>query len=120
MRPSIPSGVRLGNGIGAEGGRLGTLTQEDLPLAFAEEISALEPGQHTGVLEAEHGFHIFLVEDLVPAGVLRLDEVSAEIRDQLQRERAQRALRELLTDAWDRYNVELAERNLPFEVEDMK
>ncbi len=109
---------RFTNGVGSVGGRLGELTQDDLPLVFADEIVALEPGQHTGVLEAEHGFHIFLVEGVVPAGKLSLDEVSVEIRDQLQRESAQRALEELISEAWDRYNVVLAERNLPFEIED--
>jgi len=57
--------------LGDEGGRL---TRDDLPVAFADAIFELEPGQISEILPAEYGFHIFQVVERFPADVAPLAE----------------------------------------------
>lgn len=99
----------------ASGGFEGELSREDLPAAFAEVIFALQPGEVSGLMPAEYGFHIFQVVSRSPAETMPLEEARGEIVERLRQERADRALAELVREARRRYNVEVYQRNLPFE-----
>jgi parvulin-like peptidyl-prolyl isomerase len=96
------------------GGYQGEVAIEDLPLPFAAPVAELPPGQPSEVFEASDGFHLFLVERRLPRQVPALEEVAAEVREELRRERGDTLLRELAEAARDRYNVELYPQNLPF------
>jgi O6-methylguanine-DNA--protein-cysteine methyltransferase len=98
----------------ASGGDQGELARGDLPPAFAEVIFSLKPGQVSGLVPAEYGFHIFQVTARQPAEVVPLAEARGEIAAKLRQERADRLLRSLVQQARTRYNVEVYERNLPF------
>jgi hypothetical protein len=50
-----------------------------------------------------------------PAEVVPLEQAQGEIAERLRQERADRALAELVGEARRQYNVEVYERNLPFE-----
>jgi hypothetical protein len=107
---------RLSRDSGAKsGGYQGELSRQDLPPAFADIIFSLQPGQVSRLVPADYGFHIFQVVSRSPAGVVSLEEARGEIAAKLQEGRADRLLAELVRDARRRYNVELYERNLPFE-----
>lgn len=97
------------------GGFQGELAKSDLPKAFAEVIFALKPGETSGVIQAEYGFHIFRVDARLPAETMSLDAASEEIRNRLRGARADRRLAELVAEARGRYNVEVYVRNLPFD-----
>jgi len=97
------------------GGFQGELSREDLPPAFAEVIFALQPGEVSRLVPAEYGFHVFQVVSRSPAEVVPLDEAEDEIRERLRQERADRSLTALVADARHRYNVQVVDRNLPFE-----
>jgi len=97
------------------GGYQGELSRQDLPPAFADIIFSLQPGQVSRLVPADYGFHIFQVVSRSPAEVVPLAAARAEIAAKLQEERADRALAGLVRDARRRYNVELYERNLPFD-----
>lgn len=99
----------------ASGGFQGELSREDLPAAFAEVIFALQPGEVSRLVPAEYGFHIFQVVSRSPAEVVPLEQARGEIVERLRQERADRALTELVGEARRQYNVEVYERNLPFE-----
>ncbi|MCB1032775.1 MAG: peptidyl-prolyl cis-trans isomerase [Acidobacteria bacterium] len=99
----------------AEGGEQGELSQGDLPPAFAEMVFSLAPGEISPIVAAEYGFHIFQVTEKLPAETAELAQVEAEIRSRLYQARADTELANLLHRARDRYNVEIYERNLPFE-----
>lgn len=87
---------------------------EDLPKPFGDVIAKLEPDAVSDVVEAAQGFHIFHVLERLPARELPLSEVEGEIRDQLAQESSSRRLAELVTEAHNRYNPRVYERNLPF------
>ena len=99
---------------GAIGDSDAALAREDLPPAFADAIFGLEPGQISAPVATDYGFHLFQVLDRLPAGAAPLSEVTAEIRETLRRETAERRRIELVTEARGRYNVRVFGRNLPF------
>ncbi|HBL28022.1 MAG TPA: hypothetical protein DD490_14395 [Acidobacteria bacterium] len=99
----------------ASGGFQGELSRQDLPPAFAEVIFALEPGEVSTLVPAEYGFHIFQVVARSPAQVMPLEAAREEIVERLRRENADRSLASLVEEARRRYNVEVVDRNLPFE-----
>jgi len=98
----------------ASGGYQGELSRADLPPAFAEVIFSLQPGEVSGLVPADYGFHIFQVAGREPAQVVPLEQARGEILGRLRQERADRLLRSLVRDARSRYNVSIYERNLPF------
>jgi len=99
----------------ATGGDQGELSRQDLPPAFADIIFALEPGEVSRLVPADYGFHIFQVVSRSPAEVVPLEAARGEITEKLREARADQLLAELVKEARRRYNVELYERNLPFE-----
>jgi parvulin-like peptidyl-prolyl isomerase len=100
---------------GGAGGDQGELSRQDLPPAFADIIFALQPGEVSRLVPADYGFHIFQVTSRSPSEVVPLAAARAEIAERLREQRADELLAELVRDARRRYNVELYERNLPFE-----
>jgi hypothetical protein len=96
------------------GGYQGELARADLPLAFAEVIFSLRPGEVSRLVPADYGFHIFQVAGREPAQVVPLEEARSEILGRLRQARADRLLRSLVEEARGRYNVAVYERNLPF------
>ncbi|RMH18925.1 MAG: peptidyl-prolyl cis-trans isomerase [Acidobacteria bacterium] len=95
-------------------GEQGLLAREDLPPPFADAIFALAPGEHTGVLTADYGYYLFMVEERLPARVPTLAEVEGEIRDLLLRQRMDALMTDLLGEARARYTVRVFPANLPF------
>ena len=102
------------SGAGFVGGSLGELSRVDLPPAFADVILELEPGEVSGVVEAEYGFHLFQVTEKLPAETIPLEVARDEIERDLLQRRADRLLSELADEARRRYDVSVWERNLPF------
>ena len=99
---------------GGSGGDQGLLARSDLPVAFASTIFSLTPGQVSDIIPAEYGFHIFLVEERLPAKELPLNQAEPEIRQQLRRDLTEQRLTDLVREARDQYEPEIFVRNLPF------
>lgn len=99
-----PAGARSGAELGVD----------DLPPALAETILALSPGERSGIVEADYGFHLFLLEERSPERVLSLAEATPILREELLRERADAEVGRLVEAAAERYNVRVFSRNLPF------
>ncbi len=105
-RSTEPSSVR--------GGDQGVLARSDLPPAFAEAIFSLAPGQVSDIVPADYGFHLFQVLERHPAQQLSLDEAGPELAVNLDLERRDRRLAELVATARAEYNPVIYEKNLPF------
>jgi parvulin-like peptidyl-prolyl isomerase len=99
---------------GGGGGQRGVFGRDDLPPAFAATVFDLPEGGVSDVVEADYGFHLFLVERRLPASAPSLEEAAPEIVERLRSEATDRALRGLVAEAASRYAVEVFDRNLPF------
>ena len=97
------------------GGDQGFLAREDLPPAFADTIFELEVGEHSDIVVADYGFHLFKVTDRRPAEREPLAEAAPEIRRQLRRDASQEARERLVDEARGRYDVTVYGSNLPFD-----
>ncbi len=92
----------------------GELEREQVPSPLSEVIFGLAPGETGAVLEADYGFHVFQVVDRRPGELPPLEQLRSLIEERLDRQAADQRLADLLVEARSRYNLEVAERNLPF------
>jgi len=97
------------------GGRQGELARADLPEEFAEIIFRLQPGEVSDIVEADYGYHLFLVTERLPARVVPFEEAAPSLRDRMREERAADHVSQLVTDARNRYTVRVYENHLPFD-----
>jgi hypothetical protein len=96
------------------GGYSEDVSRQDLPPAFRDVLFALAPGEVSGVLEADYGFHLFHVRERRPEEVLGMPQAAGPTLARLEREQADRAVGDMLARARRRYPVEVLEWNLPF------
>jgi parvulin-like peptidyl-prolyl isomerase len=66
------------------GGDLGLFVRNTHTAKFDEAAFALKPGQISGVIETEYGYHILKVAERTPERVRSFDEVSASIEQHLR------------------------------------
>ena len=111
----IEVSARMEREYGAVVGSQVKLARDEVPEAFVESVFSLAVGEYTPVLKAEYGYHLFLVEARWPAGLMDLSSARVQIERTIRTERSDLALQRLLEEAKERYNVQVADRNLPFE-----
>ena len=92
----------------------GEFTRDDLPEEFRDPVFGLQAGEVSEILEADYGFHIFQVVERSPAAIVPLETASESIRRRLETEQGDAAIRAMLEEARQRYNVEVAADSLPF------
>jgi peptidyl-prolyl cis-trans isomerase SurA len=71
-----------------QGGELGYFKPGEIMIQILKAIKGLKPGQISGVVTSQYGFHIIKVEAHELPGVRPLSEVREEIRDKLVNEAA--------------------------------
>lgn len=96
------------------GGDQGLLGRDDLPPSFGETIFRLRAGETSAIVQAEYGFQIFKVEEVLPATVLSFEQARPAIEEQLRRDRVDRARLELIEEARRLFKVEIFTHNVPF------
>jgi parvulin-like peptidyl-prolyl isomerase len=96
------------------GGDQGEIAVEDLP-AFAQSVARLAPGEVSDPVRASDGWHLFRLDERLPARRRTFAEVSGEITDRLHRQRGDALLAQRLAEAADKYNVVVYAQNLPFD-----
>ena len=96
------------------GGYTEDVSRQDLPPEFRDVLFALAPGQVSGVLEADYGYHLFHVRERRPEEVLPFEQAAKSAVRLLEREHADRAIEDMLAEARKRYPVEVLDWNLPF------
>lgn len=97
------------------GGDQGELARADLPPVFVDVVFGLKAGETSPIVEAEYGYHVFQVVERKSGATVPLADAEAEIRQLLHQRRADRVMRQVLAEARSRYNVQVYERNLPFD-----
>ncbi len=71
----------------ADGGDLGMFQRGELPEQFEKAVFPLSPGSVSKIVRTQYGYHIFLVEEKIPAHQQRLIEVMDQIKEKLRLER---------------------------------
>jgi len=86
-----------------EGGDLGLFALDKLSPTLREAVKDLKAGELTPVLDTEHGYQIFLVQEVIQTPVKPLEQVTPEIErilfDKIADERFQAWLEELREDS---------------------
>ncbi len=96
------------------GGDQGEIALEDLP-AFAQAVTRLAAGEVSDPIRASDGWHLFRLDERLPARRRTFAEVEPEITDRLRRQRGDALLAQRLAEAADKYNVVVYAQNLPFD-----
>ncbi len=81
------------DGTAANGGDLGWFERGQMVPAFADAAFALKPGEMSGPVRTQFGFHLIKAEGHEDARVMPLDEVRDELRASLATQRAADGLR---------------------------
>jgi peptidyl-prolyl cis-trans isomerase D len=72
-----------------QGGELGWSGREAYVKPFADALFALKPGEQSGIVTTQFGYHIIQLEEVRPASQKPFDEVRAELESDYRREQAQ-------------------------------
>ena len=76
---------------GTEGGDLGFFRRGEMVEAIEEAAFALQPGELSGILESDFGFHLLKLEEIKAARQITLAEAREEIATKLRGERGRQA-----------------------------
>lgn len=83
----------------SNGGDLGLFAREAMVKEFSDAAFALQPGEISDIVQSQFGFHIIKTTEKVPGGTRPLDEVRAQIEDQLKFEKAQQVAQTIADEA---------------------
>jgi peptidyl-prolyl cis-trans isomerase D len=89
-------------GTAEQGGDLGSLTRTQMPEALGDAVFSMQEGEIAGPLESEFGYHVVRLEESESGGPAPLEEVRAEVENELRDVEAEAAYEELeraLSDA---------------------
>ena len=74
-------------GSAAQGGDLGSNPRGTMVKAFDDAVFAMKPGEITGPVASEFGFHVIRLIDVTPEKTRSFDEVKAQIETDLKRQK---------------------------------
>jgi peptidyl-prolyl cis-trans isomerase D len=89
-------------GTAEQGGDLGMVLKSQMPGVLGTEIFSMTKGEIRGPIESEFGFHIIRLDAIEAGGPLPLEQVRAELENELRDMEAEEAFQELqrkLSDA---------------------
>lgn len=79
-------------GSAVKGGELGFLGHGQTVPNFDKALFTLQPGQLSGVIETDYGYHIIQAEEKKPAHTMSFDEAKPQLMAELQKQGASDAL----------------------------
>jgi peptidyl-prolyl cis-trans isomerase D len=88
-------------GSAAQGGDLGYFTRGTMVAKFEQAAFALQPGSLSDLVETNFGYHIIKAEGYIEAGVKPLEDVLAEVKAGLTKEKTRQLAFEAAMDAYN-------------------
>jgi peptidyl-prolyl cis-trans isomerase D len=86
-------------GSAEKGGELGWIVKGQTVPNFEKTAFSLKPGETSGVIETEYGYHIIQVEDKQAAHTQSFDEVKPQLLAEAQKQAASELLKKAITAA---------------------
>jgi parvulin-like peptidyl-prolyl isomerase len=96
------------------GGDMGRFQRGELPPRLERAIFGLAPGTVSRTVVTEFGYHIFFIEEKIPAHQQKFYEARKEIEDRLRLERQRNAIENELASLAQRIPVQIYRNNLGF------
>lgn len=93
--------------LASEGGDLGSFKLDELSDQLKQVISKLSPGEYTDVIDTEHGFQIFYLENIINSPGKTLDEATPEIEEKLYLEIVEQKYRAWLDELRQRSYIKI-------------
>ncbi|WP_277058460.1 peptidylprolyl isomerase [Trichlorobacter lovleyi] len=90
-----------------QGGDLGYFGKGQMVKPFEETAFAMKPGDVSGVVETQFGYHIIKLTEKKAAAKIAFDEVKAKIADSLKRKKVTEAINATLEDAKKKAKIEV-------------
>jgi parvulin-like peptidyl-prolyl isomerase len=98
----------------ADGGYLGSFQRGELPDEFEKAIFMLTPGASSKIVSTKYGYHIFGVQQRIPAHQQKFIEVQDQIREKLMLEREREIIDRELESLRDSIPVVIYRESLDF------
>ena len=89
-----------------KGGDLGAQPLDALPPFYAEAVKKMTPGEVSGIIESEFGFHIIKLIDMQPGQEAQFDQVKSLIRDELLQRKATAPIKEFAQELLEKGDVQ--------------
>lgn len=90
-----------------QGGDLGYFGKGQMVKPFEEAAFAMKPGEVSGVVETQFGYHIIKLTERKAPSKVAFDDVKAKIADSLKRKKVSEAINTILEDAKKKAKIEV-------------
>jgi hypothetical protein len=90
-----------------QGGDLGTFARGEMPEAFDQAVFGLPAGRISDLVRTEYGYHIFLVEEHLPASQPTLNAAREEIIAKLRQQKEEKRYRDCLQNLRQAASIEV-------------
>lgn len=97
------------------GGDIGVVARGDLPKAVEEAVFAIDPGEHSGIVETAGSFHIFEVLEHFDAGTIELERAVPLIESRLEGDALSRRMSDLSAQARRTIDATVFTNRVPFD-----
>jgi len=94
-------------GSAKNGGELGYFGKGQMVPPFEQAAFALKPGEVSGVVESQFGYHIIKVTDVKKAGTVDFNEAKGRIQEYLKDQKAQKAVNDRIEELKAKAKIEL-------------
>ena len=89
------------------GGDLGVFEERLLAQVVKDALKGLKKGDFTKIIDTEHGYQIFYLEDVISSGGKTFEEAKAEIEEKLYAEIVDKKFREWLKQLREQAHIEI-------------
>lgn len=90
-----------------QGGDLGYFRKGQMVKPFEDAAWALKPGEVSGVVETQFGYHIIKLAEKKPASKVSFNEVKTRIAESLKRQKVTEAIKGILDEAKSKAKIEV-------------